>query len=93
MHIEDLVNQLEALFNLPEDCFKAHLAFLESSVAWRERTYIKVANRAKSLHARGKAIRLAHCEIRTLREYPKQLRDDKLLIRAIKEGMAYRSMA
>jgi hypothetical protein len=93
MHIEDLVNQLEALFNMPEDCFKAHLSFLETSVVWKERTYIKVVNKAKSLHARGKAIRLDRCEIRTLREYPKQLSDDKLLIRAIKEGMAYRSMA
>ena len=93
MHIEDLINQLEALFNMPEDSLKAHLSFLETSVAWKEKTYIKVVNRAKGLHARGKKIKLDRCEIRTLREYPKQLREGKILIRALREGIAYRSIA
>jgi hypothetical protein len=94
MHIEDLTNELNAVFALSAEEIKSHIAVLESLVAQYERAYAHTEKRVRARIKRGIAKKLASKEeLSILRRDPARIAELKLLIRAIKEGMAYRSMA
>lgn len=94
MHIEDLANELNAVFALSAHEIKAHVAYLEYSVKNKEKVYALTETRVKARIKRG----IAKCMITReenaiLRDYPTETINRKILIRAIREGMAYRSIA
>lgn len=94
MHIEDLANELNAVFALSADEIKAHVTYLEYSVKNKERVYALTETRVRARIKRGIAKRMITREENAiLRDYPTETINQKILIRAIREGMAYRSIA
>ena len=94
MHIEDLANELNAVFALSADEIKAHVALLERYIEQNKRVYALTEARVKARIKRGIAKRMITREENAiLRTYSEDTRKLKLIVRAIREGMAYRSIA
>lgn len=94
MHIEDLTEKLEVIFSLPIESVKEFVKYKEDYLIYLEKYYAQVKNRVRARIERGTAKRMiSKDEIYILEDYPQRIVDHKILIRAIKEGMAYRSMA
>jgi hypothetical protein len=94
MHIEDLIDELNAVFALPAHEIKAHVADLELYIEHDKRIYALVEARVRARIKRGIAKRMVTREENAiLRDYPRTISKLKLMVRAIREGMAYRSIA
>lgn len=94
MHIEDLANELNAVFALSAQEIKAHVAHLERYIEQKKRVYALTEARVRARIKRGIAKRMISREENIiLRRYPEETRNLKLIVRAIREGMAYRSIA
>lgn len=94
MHIEDLIDELNAVFALSAHEIKAHVADLERYIEHDKRIYALVENRVRARIKRGIAKRMIDKhESAILRDYPRTISKLKLMVRAIREGMAYRSIA
>ena len=94
MDIEHLTAELNAIFSDSPEEIKAHLAYLESSLESCKRGYAYTEKRVRARIKRGIAKQLIKkSEAWHLRFNARRIAELKLLTRAIKEGMAYRSIA
>jgi len=93
MDIERLTAELNAIFSDSPEEIKARLAYLESSLERSKWGYARIEKRVRERIKRGIAKQLIKKdEAWSLRFNSRQIAELKLLTRAIKEGMAYRSI-
>jgi tRNA C32,U32 (ribose-2'-O)-methylase TrmJ len=94
MDIHELTAELNAIFSDSAEQIKAHLAHLQYCLDNSQKRRANIESRVLARIERGIAKQLIKKhEARDLRYYARRIAHLKLMIRAIKEGMAYRSMA
>jgi hypothetical protein len=94
MDIHELTAELNAIFSESAEQIKAHLAFMQGYLGHCESRHAEIDQRVRVRIERGMTKKLANKrELHVLQYYPVRIAEIKLMVRAIKEGMAYRSMA